>query len=315
MTTEVKTEKPEVEILNPLSAAIKAENIEIHDSELENLNIEDDTDKKDKAEDKEEKGNLDLVDDDTELEESEEESDEEKDNEPKDKEKLEAQEEAIAFSEDYKAAKNEMANLSDRITDLIDEVEILKPEKPSDEDDEELQEAYRQDLRDYQRQVAIANKKIARIQDQIKENAKTLQAEFIKNHSKENLADFENWMRKRQGFMAEFLSGKEDLETFYYLYKKRNGGTKLATVKKLSKGIKQSIDINSSAAPVNKGGNNGLPKDYKFANKPMFKNYVKDLIGDMRKGKPMPDGTKITYKLIDDLCKQEYQLHGLNKYE
>ena len=295
-----------VEVLNPLEQAVQAENIEIEEDDLEINDLDSGSEEinNEKDDKKLSDNKIDLTGDD----------DDDSENETKKEvEEEDIQETPIKFSDEYKQSKSQISSYADKIQDIVEEIDILKPEKPKDMDDEDAVEIYEQEMREYNRQSKLANKKIERLQAKIKDNVRILQDEFASNHPNEDLSKFQSWMQKRQGFLAEFLSGQEDLETFYFLYKKKTGGDKLSKVKKISKGVKE-IDISTDAAPIVES-KTLLPKKFKYANKPMFKDWVKGFVNDMKSGRSMPDGEPITYALIESLCKQEYELNNLKQVE
>lgn len=310
MTNEASESK--VEVFNPLDQALKTENIDIAKVQAEILEMEEKTTVKKpekKSAVKEEVVSEDESNDEAE-ETTEEVTDEETTDEvdePEEKpKKKESAKEAPVFSEEYRQAKQEMKQYANKIQEIIEDVEVTKPEKPKDENDIEAMESYEEDMKEYRRESLKANKRIERLKESIKDKARLAQDEFVKAHKNEDLTGFQNFMLKKPTYLAEFLSGEEDLEFFHRIYKLKNGDEKFSQIKKISKGGKKPIDLGTGGTPNSQGGN-GLPAKYTYANKPVFSEWVSELKADMRAGKKMIDGKAITNDLIEALCEQEFK--------
>ena len=293
-----------VEVFNPLAHAKQEMNldIEIGKFKAETLDTGDD-DSTEASDDTTEKKSV------TKSEETE---SQDESGEVEETDETESTEEEIVASkeypEEYQTLKGELKSSTTKIQEMIEELELEKPEKPSDDDDY-AQEEYKRELKDYQKRARIVEAKIKNINARNGENAQQLQQMFVEAHPKENLKGFETYMLKNRYLMAGFLSGEADLERIYTMYKQDTGATtKLKSIKRVSKMVKdESLGFSQAGASKPKAKGNGLPSEYKYANMPMFNEFVKGLVKDMKTQKNMPDGSKITYKTIETMCEQAYK--------
>lgn len=290
-----------VEVFNPLAHAKQDTNLDIEIGKFKADILEDDSietpeeDNKPKA-----KPTKEIV--------KEEDIDDQDDTEPAGDNSEEVVVES-KYPEEYTTLKSEIRNSATKIQEMIEELDLERPEKPSEDADEYAQEEYKRELKDYQRRAKVVEAKIKNLNARNSENAQMLQQMFVEAHPNENLKGFETYMLKNRYLMAGFLSGEADLETIYTMYKQQNGATnKLKSIKRVSKMVKDdSLGFTQSGVSKPKAKGNGLPAEYKYANMPMFANYVKDLLKDMKTQKNMPDGSPITYKTIETMCEQAYK--------
>jgi len=191
---------------------------------------------------------------------------------------------------------------------LTKRYEIAAPEKPKDEYDEEAMERYRHRLLRWEDRREEIQQDYDVIRAKVHEQAKLQEKHFREAHKGEDLDSFEKWVGERPHFHLAYLAGDETLEKLYKFYLTEEG-----QVRKDKKTIENLKKVNARFKPVKTKGKssqgqassgNGFPKQYKYANMSMFRNYVNQL--KKEKVSPMT-GKPYTAKYINELCQQEYQ--------
>lgn len=181
------------------------------------------------------------------------------------------------------------------------------PERPKDSEDEEAMAQYRVDMAVYKSQLAQLKMQQESSKKDVAQLCSKQEMIFRNKHKDKDISGFEKWIGEDVALQTLFYTGSKTLDTLYKWYNMEHEvpakeKKELQQIKK--KGIKFEPVSTKSVAKGNETGGNGFPQKYKYANLPMFKDFVKNY-----KGKASDlTGEKYTPQFIDDLCKQEYKL-------
>ena len=277
---------------------------ELESEEMDEFEEGDEEEPKDKKPEDDADSDDDAEDEEDDAEDSEEEPDED----PKDKVinvgTLRGKERS---NKDYKEAADNLESLSEEFEELDSQAEPVKPKKDQygEIDEDEMQE-YRTELAIWRRDIASNQRKAERLQGKMRKAATKAQIAFLKDFPEARSNGFEQFVAgKRLGYLS-WTTGERSL---YSLYREHLEDLDILddvkTVKKLKKErvkIKPTSHKAGSAAKTK--GTNGLSSTYKYANMPMFKDYVKATRGTVS---PFTK-KRMTDQELEKICKQEYRL-------
>jgi len=207
----------------------------------------------------------------------------------------------------YQESAKALESLSEEF-EYLDDLE--PPKKPVKDEygevDEEDMAEYRAELAVYKRDMARNKKKAEMLQSKMRKVALKAQDAFLKDFPEAVDNGFEQFVASKRLRYLSWTTGERSL---YSLYREHLENLDLLDdAKKVKNMKKQGVKIKPTShkkgdATKTKGGN-GFSSKYKYANMPMFKDFVKE-----KRGK-VSDISKrrLTDKELDDLCKQEYKL-------
>ena len=314
-----------VEVINGTVSKKDSLDFDVDDlvNKLESKEFEDiddlDDDKKDKKDDEDiEIDNEDIETEDDEDEDEEDDEDKEnKNKDDEDEEEEESEDQEIVLTDDYKEAQRGLKYLNREIKSLHDDIEVLRPKKSDYDDEEEFEEAQRE----YKKDKRLISRKIEKKQSERVDFIKDLQKEFIKSCGDRDLSGFAEWLKAKEGILADIIAGNSDLMEFYDLWRIKTGQTKTSNTE-VKKTIVKKKKVKSSTLPgvESKGSDdeskgNVLPKKYVYANKKEMRQYAKSLLATAKSGKytaaqdaylQMKGKDRFDNNDIEALCKDAY---------
>lgn len=228
------------------------------------------------------------------------------DKEPEEEPENKAQQ--IEIEKQIKTVQQEIRQAHSTV-ELINESNLVEPKRPADPEDEEAMAQYRVDLAVYRGTMAQAQAQAKVAKKKVETLARRQESLFVQRHDGEDLEPFKQWISESIELQSAFFTGSRDLETLYKWYRAENPITdkEHKEVKELSK---KGIKFKAVSTKGKKGGEdlptggNGFDSKYKFANLPMFKDFVK-----LYKGKRSEfTGKTYSAKEINELCEQEYKM-------
>lgn len=216
----------------------------------------------------------------------------------------------IDTSQEYKEVQIEQKALT-RQLQRINTIHQMKPKEPENKDDEQVMDRYYRRLDDWEIRKEQAIIEGESLQKELRDASIKAQDVFLAEHpdiEEQDKKGFYNFIVGKEGLYLEFLSGESTLNELFEFYKiktRQIENRDYDRIKRLrqEKARIKPVKVQSSAGEGLSQGQNGLPRKFKYANKPMFKAYVKDLI----QKKYSLSGERLTAKMIDDLCKQEFE--------